>query len=63
LGEYRYYDMDQAIARAQMLAGRLLAKHSGKSVRAKTWSPELPTRGHRKTAAKAWPKERPVVTG
>lgn len=29
LGEYRYYDMDQAIARAQMLAGRLLEKHSG----------------------------------
>jgi UDP-galactopyranose mutase len=24
LGEYRYFDMDQAIARAQMLAGRLL---------------------------------------
>ena len=24
LGEYRYYDMDQAIARAQMLAQRLL---------------------------------------
>jgi UDP-galactopyranose mutase len=25
LGEYRYYDMDQAVARAQLLAGRLLA--------------------------------------
>jgi len=25
LGEYRYYDMDQAIARARVLAGRLLA--------------------------------------
>ena len=25
LGEYRYYDMDQAIARAQMLAKRVLA--------------------------------------
>jgi UDP-galactopyranose mutase len=25
LGEYRYYDMDQAIARARMLAQRLLA--------------------------------------
>lgn len=24
LGEYRYYDMDQAIARAQVLASRLL---------------------------------------
>jgi len=26
LGEYRYYDMDQAIARAMLLAGRVLAK-------------------------------------
>jgi UDP-galactopyranose mutase len=25
LGEYRYYDMDQAIARARLLAGRLLS--------------------------------------
>jgi UDP-galactopyranose mutase len=25
LGDYRYYDMDQAIARAQLLAGRILA--------------------------------------
>lgn len=25
LGEYRYYDMDQAIARAQLLAGKILA--------------------------------------
>ena len=29
LGEYRYYDMDQAIARAQLLAGRLLQSGSG----------------------------------
>jgi hypothetical protein len=26
LGEYRYYDMDQAIARAQVLAKRLLGR-------------------------------------
>ncbi len=25
LGEYRHYDMDQAIARAMLLAGRILA--------------------------------------
>ena len=28
LGEYRYYDMDQAIARAQVLAKRMLEAHS-----------------------------------
>lgn len=27
LGEYKYYDMDQAIARAMLLAGRLLEEH------------------------------------
>ncbi|MBC7604125.1 MAG: hypothetical protein H7255_15890 [Ramlibacter sp.] len=28
LGEYRYYDMDQAIARAMVLARRLIAQHA-----------------------------------
>ena len=31
LGEYRYYDMDQAIARALLLADRLLNQWGGKS--------------------------------
>ena len=39
LGEYRYYDMDQAIARAQLLARRLLADASVESRRAPGWSP------------------------
>jgi UDP-galactopyranose mutase len=30
LGEYRYYDMDQAIARAQLLAKRLLERESAR---------------------------------
>ena len=30
LGEYRYYDMDQAIARARKLAGDLLAQRTGR---------------------------------
>lgn len=38
LGEYRYYDMDQAIARAQLLAQRLLAS-SRAPVAAKPWAP------------------------
>ena len=29
LGEYRYYDMDQAIGRAMMLAGELLGNVCG----------------------------------
>ncbi len=31
LGEYRYYDMDQAIARAQLLAARILSGRNGAS--------------------------------
>jgi UDP-galactopyranose mutase len=36
LGEYRYYDMDQAIARAQLLAGRLL---NGQDAQSEEWNP------------------------
>jgi hypothetical protein len=39
LGEYRYYDMDQAIARAQLLATRLLAEHAEVAQRAPAWTP------------------------
>lgn len=55
LGEYRYYDMDQAIARAQLLAGRLLAAAATEPRRAPTWSPlrSAPprVRGKKKAAA------------
>lgn len=36
LGEYRYYDMDQAIGRAMMLAGNLLESHSHGQTRPRT---------------------------
>jgi UDP-galactopyranose mutase len=34
LGEYKYYDMDQAIARARILAARIVATHTANYVRA-----------------------------
>jgi UDP-galactopyranose mutase len=53
LGEYRYYDMDQAIARAQMLADRLIADRSKAETRARTWSPVRSARPHREAGVKA----------
>lgn len=53
LGEYRYYDMDQAIARAQLLAARLVAAHAAVSSRAPTWSPLRGTPHRRRARAKS----------
>ena len=39
LGEYRYYDIDQAIARARLLARRILAKHTAAKLLPPPWSP------------------------
>jgi UDP-galactopyranose mutase len=57
LGEYRYYDMDQAIARAQLLAARLLNEHAESAARAPAWSP---LRG---TPARTAGRKRPATTG
>jgi UDP-galactopyranose mutase len=53
LGEYRYYDMDQAIARAQMLADRLLAKYAEVQAPKKSWSPVRSARHHLETGVNA----------
>ena len=53
LGEYRYYDMDQAIARAQLLATRLLAEHAEVALRAPAWSPLAGVSAGRRRAKKA----------
>ncbi|BET66032.1 UDP-galactopyranose mutase [Opitutales bacterium ASA1] len=37
LGEYRYYDMDQAIARARLLAARLMEERAAAPRRAQRW--------------------------
>jgi UDP-galactopyranose mutase len=42
LGEYRYYDMDQAIARAMMLARRLLSGEIAPKRPKGSWNPAKP---------------------
>jgi UDP-galactopyranose mutase len=55
LGEYRYYDMDQAIARAQLLASRLLAEHVEAALQNPAWSPGRSGPARRRRGARTLP--------
>jgi UDP-galactopyranose mutase len=59
LGEYRYYDMDQAIARAQLLARRLLEEHAATAAQTSAWAPAragAKTRRGARSKAGAFPR-------